>query len=146
MHKTRLFSLGLCLLFLSAALPAFGETGAALTAPALENFRTRPASEYSKLLYLIDTFGNSETEILYEGHAYKARAVSPLVRWYIAKNYRKEKAEDWIKKWCHRSDKGERIWVRLEDGRLRAARDFLMEALDKLNGTLSSENCDQESP
>lgn len=134
-----LISLGFCLCMLTGCLPAFAETGTAVTGPALENFRARPATEYSKLLYLIDVFANTETEIVYEGHCYKARAVSPIVRWYISKNYREEKAEDWIKKWCHRAGQGERIWVRLEDGRLRAARDFLLEALDKLNGTLTSE-------
>jgi len=138
--KLRVRILFAAVLFCASSSVHAQDSSSVNASSSLDSFRNRPATEYSKLIYLVDRFGSSDMDIVYDGHHYKASSVSPLVRWYLSRNYRNESAEDWICKWCHRSmGNGERIWVRDSGGGLRSAKDLLMEELDRLDDWLDVE-------
>lgn len=101
---------------------------------AFINYRKRPASELSKLLYLVDRLGESDLQIVYEKNTYPSRIIMPVARWYLHTHYnRKDSAENWITESCYRTlGSGEPVWVKYQDGSLRQARDILLEELDLL--------------
>ncbi|HTL48817.1 MAG TPA: hypothetical protein VL688_12225 [Verrucomicrobiae bacterium] len=105
---------------------------------ALQHFQSRPPSELSKLIYLIDLLEKTPVEIVYDGRYYKAGLVSPFIRFHLSRNYKKETAEAWISKWCYRSAHGEKVYVKLPDGELRPARDILMGELERLDSLCGS--------
>ncbi len=101
---------------------------------AYKQFSGRPYSELSKIIYLIDRFGDTEVEILYDGHYYKARFVKQVARWFLFHRYKKETAEQWIQVWCHKSAfSGNLIWVKLPDKSMRPAREVLLAELKALD-------------
>jgi hypothetical protein len=100
---------------------------------AFRQFTTRPYSELSKILYLIDRFGSTDVEILYDGHYYHARFAKQVARWFLFHHYRKETAEQWIWRWCNKTVvTNNLIWVRFQDGTSRLAREVLLEELGAL--------------
>lgn len=105
---------------------------------AYQQFSRRPISDFSKLIYLIDRFGESDFEILYEGHYFKASFAANFCRWFLAKNYKNEPLSDFIMNWCNRSFlKKELIWVKLPDGEFRLGREVLQEELNNLDAVLA---------
>ncbi len=126
MMSVTLFAQGIFAVDLSPSSPR--ET------PAYKQFINRPYSELSKIIYLIDRFGDTEVEILYDGHYYKARFVKQVARWFLFHRYKKESAEQWIQVWCHKSAfSGSLIWVKLPDKSMRLAREVLLEELKILD-------------
>ena len=99
---------------------------------AYRQFASRPYSELSKLLYLIDRFGDTNYEILYDGHYYSTRFAKQLARWFLINHYNKQKTEKWIMEWCNKSIGGNLIWVKYPEGSLRLAREVLFEELKEL--------------
>lgn len=105
-----------------------------LESQAYKQYRNRPVSELSKIIYLIDRFMNSDIEVLYDGHYFKAQFAGRVARWFLAAHYRKEKAEQWIMRWCNTTvPAGNLIWVKLPDGSFVLSREILLEELKKLN-------------
>lgn len=104
---------------------------------AFAQFENRPVSELSKLLYLIDRLGERDVEIRYGSHSYRSKLISGIARWYLSRHYKKERAEDWLQKWCYRTLRsGNPVWIKLDDGSLRSAKEVIKEELDHL-GLLS---------
>lgn len=101
--------------------------------PAFEQFLMRPKSELSKVLFLIERFGDQPVEIRYDHHYYTAEFSARVARWFLTRNYKKETAHQWIMKWCNRSvPGGNLIWVKLPSGKNRMAREVLLQELNDL--------------
>lgn len=97
---------------------------------AYQMFAKRPASELSKLLYLIDRFKDADVKVIYEGDHYEAAYAAGVAKKFLLKNYHKESAEHWVKTYCHRAEKsGKFILFEAPDGTFRSARDVLMDEL-----------------
>ncbi len=108
-------------------LPAVEETR------AFEQYRSRPQSELSKMIYLIDRFGETNAEVIYAGKTFKTGMVARVARWFIKTHYNDEKAKGWINKWCYRTiPSGELVWVKGRDGSYFSARDILLADLGRL--------------
>ncbi len=111
-----------------ASFPAIQHT------KAFEQYRARPENELSKMLYLVDRFGETDLEILYDGKTFKSGMVARIVRWFIKTHYKNETSESWINQWCYRTiPAGVVIWVKGKDGNYYPAREVLMEELYRLD-------------
>lgn len=109
--------------------------------PAYRQFKLRAVSDFSKLLYLIDRFGSSDIQILYDNHYFKASFVARVSRWFLNRNYRKETPEEWVMRWCNTSfPAGNLIWIRLPSGKFRLAREVLFEELATLEKIIAEED------
>lgn len=106
---------------------------------AWQQFKTRPVSELSKLIYLIDRFGGSKIEIVYDGRYYKAAFGAQLAKFFLAQNYKKETVDAWIKKWCSVSMGGNLIWVKFPDNRFKLSRDVLKQEIEALEVLIKAE-------
>ncbi len=106
---------------------------------AYQQFKTRPVSDLSKLIYLIDRFGSSKIEVVYDGHYYKAAFGAQLAKFFLAQNYRKETVEQWIMKWCNVSAGGNLIWVKFPDNRFKLSRDVLKQEIQDLEDLIKAE-------
>lgn len=107
---------------------------------AYQQFKTRPHSDFSKLLFLIERFENSGIEIVYDGHYYKAFFAAKLARWFLARNYRKETPQEWIMRWCNTSiPSGKLVYVKFADGKFKLSREVLMGELKALEETVAAE-------
>ncbi|MBI3314128.1 MAG: hypothetical protein HYZ83_07835 [Candidatus Omnitrophica bacterium] len=101
---------------------------------AYTEFIKRPVSEHSKLLYLIDRFGDADVQIVYDGHYFSAPFAARVARWFISRNYKKEPAQKWIMRWCNTTiARGNLIWVKLPNEKFRLAREVLVEELKSLD-------------
>ncbi len=76
---------------------------------AYRKFATRPLSEFSKILYLIDRYGDSKVQIYYDEQSYMAPFATTVARWFLARNYKKQTATQWVKQWCSRTILGNKI-------------------------------------
>lgn len=111
-----------------------------LESKAYQQFKSRPVSELSKLIYLIDRFGGTKIEIVYNGNYYKPAFVASLAKFFLTQNYHKEKINEWIMKWCNVSiPSGNLIWVRFPDGKFKLARDVLKAETAELEGVIKSQ-------
>jgi hypothetical protein len=100
---------------------------------AFRQYTLRGASEFSKILYLIDRFKNTKVEVVYDGYPYPALRAAQEARAYLAKNYRQgDPAERWIKLNAYRSGAGNIIYFKYPDGDRRPMRDVLLEELQIL--------------
>lgn len=112
---------------------------------AYEQFRARPQSEFSKLLFLIDRFSEADIQIVYDGHYFSTRFVSRLARWFLSRKYRSETSTEWILRWCSTTvPKGNYIWVKLPDGRFRRAREILLKELQLLEQVAAEDKPKEE--
>lgn len=108
-----------------------------LESKAYQQFKTRPVSDLSKLIYLIDRFGTTKVEIVYNGHYYKAVFAASLAKFFLSQNYRKETVDQWIMKWCNVSiPSGNLIWVRFPDNKFKLSRDVLKGELIELENAM----------
>lgn len=100
---------------------------------AFKQYETRPRSELSKLIYLLDRFNAPGVEIKIDGNIYSTDKAFPYSKGYLAKNYKKEKAEAWIRAHCYRSMEGNKIiYMRVDGGDFRPVRDMLIDELKSL--------------
>ena len=106
---------------------------------AYQQFKTRPVSELSKLIFLIDRFGSSPIEVVFNGHYYKAMFGAQVAKFFLAQNYRKETVKEWIMKWCNVSPEGNLIWVKFPDNRFKLARDVLQQEVVGLEAVIKAE-------
>ena len=116
---------------------ASGETkvcGLVRESKAYQQYRLRPVSDFSKLIYLIDRFALCDVEIIYDGHYFKAPFAARVARWFLATNYKKETTKEWIMKWCNTTiPQGTPIYVKLPDGKFRLAREILSEEIAEID-------------
>lgn len=111
------------------ALPALTES------QAYKLYTRQPKSELSKLLYLMNRFKEGEIQVVYNGQHYESEEAFRLARDFLRKNYKKESAEYWIKKYCTRTDKGSVILFKDAQNKTRPAADAAMEELQALQGS-----------
>ena len=104
--------------------------GAFQDSNAFKQYETRPRTELSKLIYLLDRFNAPGVEIKIDGNVYSTDKAFPYSKGYLAKNYKKETAEAWIRTHCYRSMDGNKvIYMRVGGGDFRPLRDMLIEEL-----------------
>ncbi len=109
--------------------------------PAYRQFKLRNISDFSKLAYLIDRFGTTDVQIIYDNHYFKAPFVARVARWFLNRNYRKETPPEWIMRWCNTAiPSGNLIWVKLPDGKFRLAREVLLEELTALEKMIAEDD------
>ncbi len=136
-------SLGM--VFAGGSLALYPEFQEIRESKAYKLFRTRPTSEFSKLLYLIDRFSEEDIQIVYDGHYFTTRFVSRLARWFLSRKYHSETSSEWILRWCNTTvPKGNYIWVKFPDGRFRRAREILVEELRRLDQVVQEDKPKEE--
>ncbi len=129
----------------AAEKPKTGQPAPSDFPPILESkaylqFKSRPVSELSRLIYLIDRFGGTKIEVVYNGNYYKPVFVASLAKFFLSQNYRKETVNEWIMKWCNVSiPSGNLIWVRFPDGKFKLSRDVLKSEMAALETVIKSE-------
>ncbi len=101
---------------------------------AIQQYTLRPASELSKILYLLDLFKGSKVFIVYDGVEYDYKTALKYSRKYIARNYKNEKAEKWILKNASKSAQTNKpIYVKSVEASLKPLSEILVEELKNLN-------------
>jgi len=100
---------------------------------AFTRYKNRIKTDLSRLVYLMERFNLPGLEIRIDGNIYPASLAFPFARAYLALNYNREKAEDWIEKHCYRSPfTNEVMLVRVDGGEYQVGRDFLLRELEAL--------------
>lgn len=100
---------------------------------AYHQFRMRPTSDLSRLIYLIDRFADSDAEILYNGINFRPVFAARIARWFLTRNYKEETPKEWIMKWCNKSvPSGDLIWIHYPDGTYKLGREILLEEIAML--------------
>ncbi len=124
----------LCMLMMGIAAGSVFALEPMQESAAFKKYQNRTANELSKLIYLLDRFNTAQTEIQIDGNVYTAEKAFPYGKGYLAKNYKKENAADWLREHCYRTkDANEIIYIRAEGDKFRPFRDVLIEELDRLN-------------
>ncbi|HCM42662.1 MAG TPA: hypothetical protein DIS66_05060 [Candidatus Omnitrophica bacterium] len=101
---------------------------------AFKKYQNRTPTELSKLIYLLDRFNTTDTEIQIDGNIYTAEKAFPYGKSFLAKNYKKENAADWLREHCYRTkDENKVIYIRFHEEKFRPFRDVLIEELERLN-------------
>ncbi len=104
---------------------------------AYQDFKMRPDTEQSKLLYLIDRFQDSGVQVGYNSVFFDAPLAARFARWFLLRFYRGETVDQWLVKWCYRSvPSGDLIWCKFPDGTQKLSMPVLMGELEALNQTL----------
>jgi hypothetical protein len=107
---------------------------------AYQQFKVRPISDFSKLIYLVDRFGSLKIQIKYDGNYFSALFAGRIARWFLQRNYKDEPPHDWIMKWCNQSvPAGNLIWAKMPDGKFRLAREVLLEEMDALEKAMAED-------
>lgn len=88
---------------LLCSTPAFSAIQPIAESQAFESYKKRIKTDLSQLIYLLDRFNIPEMEIKIDGNTYQSKSAFPFAKAFLAVYYRKEKAEDWIRKYCYRS-------------------------------------------
>jgi len=110
-----------------AALPPLSES------QAFARYKKRIKTELSKLIYLLDRFNDPQMEIKIDGNTYRSEMAFPFAKAFLALNYRKEKAEVWIQKYCYRSPFANQVMLGcLKDEKCMPGRDLLLAELKEL--------------
>lgn len=93
---------------------------------AYKKFSTRTYSEFSKILYLIDRYSDSQILINYEDQNYNAAFSTTVARWFLSRNYKKQTAREWVIQWCSKSILASKpIFVKLPNEKFVLAREVL---------------------
>lgn len=138
---SKIFMIGMAALLFQAGKPVYAVIEIPNPIPsilplekskALESYQKRPQSEISKLIYLKELLQKSAYTVIYDGKSYNPRSIAPAVAAYFGINYKKESAEDWIRKHAYRSYKGHIIFLKDAQGEMTVLRDFLLEELTNL--------------
>lgn len=101
---------------------------------AYEQYKRRPASELSKLILLMNYYKERGVSVVYDNLAYEADVAFKHGRNFLARNYNKENAAAWIKKYAYRSNPGGNIiFLQFSDNERYPLRDLLLERLEELD-------------
>ena len=110
---------------------------------AYQQYKHRPVSDFSKLIYLIDRFGSTNVQVVYNGHYFQAPFAARVARWFLATNYKKETTKEWIMRWCSTTiPQGTPIYVKFADGKFRLAREVLTEEIELLDKIVKQNQAD----
>ena len=113
---------------------------------AYKTFAVRPLSDLSKILYLIDRFAEADIQILYENQSYTAPFATTVSRWFLARNYRKQTPEVWVKQWCsHSIFSNKLIYIKLNTGEFLLAKDVLLGEIEALEEAIRENQLEQVS-
>lgn len=101
--------------------------------PAYQQYKKRPVSDLSKLIYLGDRLKESGLLIVHDHVTYEPKKIAPLVTLYVRMNYKKEKVDEWILKHAYRNGSTFAvIFIKNLDGSLTPLRDYLLQELKTL--------------
>ena len=93
----------------------------------------QPKEEMLKLFLVMDQFKNTKFKVIYEGHEYDINLALLKAKRFLNTHYKNEKADQWVQVNLYRSQsKGEIIYLKYPDGKLRPLRDVLIEELHLL--------------
>lgn len=107
---------------------------------AYQKLRTRPATDHSKLLYLIDRYEDSDIKIRYNGYLFDSGFSAYVARWFLSRQYRGETPKEWVVKYCDKSlIKEEPIWVKLPNGEFAQSKPVLFAEIEALEAVLIDE-------
>lgn len=113
---------------------------------AYKKFAVRPLSDLSKILYLIDRFAESDIRILYENQSYTAPFATTVSRWFLARNYKKQTPEEWVRQWCsHSVFSNKLIYIKLNTGEFLLAKDVLLGEIEALDEAIRENQLAQAS-
>lgn len=132
--------------FASAYKPIYPEFPEIRESKAYKKFAVRPLSDLSKILYLIDRFGEAKIEIVYDNQSYPAPFATTVARWFLARNYKKQTPADWVKQWCSNSIMTNKlIYVKLPNGEFLVARDVLLAEIEAIDQIIKENQIKQDS-
>ena len=101
---------------------------------AYRRYASRTKVEFSKLLYLMDRLWGTPFKVVYDGTTYDTNFPKAKILIYFFQHYRMEKADQWIRTRTYRSvPENNIVYLKYPNGKLRPARDVLLEELDRLN-------------
>lgn len=101
---------------------------------AFTAYSKRPKTELSKLIYLLDLYKGSPCSVIYEGIDYESDKALKQAKSYLARHYKGQPAEAWLKANAYRSlGKGAVIYLKSPDGQRIPLRDVLISELKKLD-------------
>lgn len=99
----------------------------------LEEIRHGLRPEMAKLLFITERYRDSDFKVIFDGMEYRVNEMLSRARTYLARNYRGEPAERWIRTHLYRSsERGEVIYLKAPDGSRRPLRDVFLEELENL--------------
>ncbi len=108
---------------------------------AYKQFKSRPVSDFSKLIFLIDRFADSGVVIVYDGHQYQSKFAATVARWFLVRNYKKQTVKEWVMRWCNTSVlSGSLIWVKFPDGAFKLSREVLLNELAELDKVIDEDS------
>ena len=103
---------------------------------AFRRYVRGPQSDLAKLLCLIDRFRDTDVQVIYQGHPYDASTAIQFARGYLARNYKNQKPDRWIKaNVTLRGFDGRMPEFKFSTGKSRPVVDVLLEELNLLYQT-----------
>ena len=103
---------------------------------AFKQFSRQPKSELAKLNYLLTRFQEAEAQVVYDGHHYEVDEAIRLAKTFLYKRYNREPADYWVKKYCYKTDHGNVILFKTEDGTTNPMRELVLDELVRLNESI----------
>ena len=100
---------------------------------AFQDFLKKPATNFSKLVCLLNYMRTAPVMVQYEGIDYSVELAYPIGLVYLMSNYKNENPEQWVRKNSYRSlFKNQIIYLKLPNGSYVPARDVLIEKFHEL--------------
>ncbi len=129
--------LSICAFFIMLTLTPFAYGDAVQLSPyqesqAYKTYQRRPKTELSKLVYVMDRYKSSDYKVIFDKVEYDSLTALKYAKNYVAKHYKKQNAEDWIKDHAYRSPSGQVIYLKEPSGKTKNLRDALIEELQPL--------------
>lgn len=143
-RKVGLAGVLLAAVFLSCGMVSSGKSTEGLEplaeSRAYKDFLKKPANDLAKMICILNYFRTAPVVVQYEGIDYPAQLAYPVGLVYLMTNYRGEDPNAWVKKNCYRTLSGNNIiYLKFEDGKVRPARDVLLEKFQELEEALSQQ-------
>jgi len=143
-RKVGLAGVLLAAAFLSCGMASSGKSADGLEplaeSQAYKDFLKKPANDLAKMICILNYFRTAPVVVQYEGIDYPAQLAYPVGLVYLMTNYRGEDPKVWVKKNCYRTLSGDSIiYLKFENGKVRPARDVLLEKFQELEEALSQQ-------
>lgn len=106
---------------------------------AYKRYISGQQSEFSKLIFMIDSLKNKNLKLISDGHEFNAYDALKDSKKDLLTDYRNEKANYMIQRYFYRSDSGEIMYLKFPNGELKPLRDVLLARVKKIE-QLSSKN------
>lgn len=113
---------------------AFAQSlGSIENSTAYNRYQSRAKTKLSELIYLMDRFNVPGVEVNLDGNIFPAEKAFPYLKINLNVSYEQETAEDWINRYCYRSDETNKvIYMRVNDGGFKPMRDIFLKELQNL--------------